>query len=638
MRRAGRLASALLILAGAAPGVPWAQAAPAGRAAPATQGAPGAITLSVDASDVERRIFRVRESLPVVPGPYVLRYPEWLPGKHAPRGPIDALVGLTMSAAGHRLEWERSATSVYEFRTTIPAGATQLDLEFQFTSPLLPEQGRIMVTPEIIGLQWTAVLLYPAGPPLTAIPVDARVQLPPEWDFGCALEVAAREGAKVSFRRTDLDTLTDSPLLAGRWFQRLDLDPGAAIPVHLDVAADSAALINVRPEQLAAHRSLVQQTYALLGAPHYDHYDMLLAISEGFGEIGLEHLRSSENREPPGYFTEWDRRGATRMLLPHELAHSWNGKYRRPAGLATPDFSVPSSNDLLWVYEGLTTYLETVLAARSGLWTSEFARQEIAYVAAIMERDRPGRSWRNLQDTTLQPIITPRRPLSWVSWERGEDYYPEGLLLWLEVDARIREISNDKRSLDDFARAFFQAGAGAPAPVTYTLEELVHALESVAPYDWAGFFAQRLHAVGEHAPLEGLAHAGWELVWVETPTEYVRSLEEEHGAGDFLFSLGLHVRQSGQITEVRWGSVAHEAGITLGGQIIAVNGREFRPERLREAIATAARARTPLELIVKSQDRYRTVQLPYFEGPRYPLLRRVDRARDRLSRILQPRS
>ena len=640
---------------------------------------PGSLTLKVDLADLDRRIFNVHESIPVKPGPLTLLYPEWLPGNHAPRGPIDGLAGLIISAGGHPVEWVRDPVNVYAFHVQVPAGATRLDLEFDFASPLLRDQGRTVVTPDMVGLQWNTVVLYPAGFYVSRITVAPSISLPEGWEFAGALDVESRRGVTVRFKPTTLEMLVDSPLFAGRYFRSLDLDPGARTPVHLNVFADSPETLDVRPQQLAAHHKLVQEAYALLGPPHFDRYEFLLAVSDHFGDIGLEHHRSSENRRPPSYFVEWDKVGAGRDLLPHEFSHSWNGKFRRPAGLTTPDFNAPMRDSLLWVYEGLTNYFGAVLAVRSGLWSEDFGRQAWANLAANMDRNRAGRTWRTLEDTTEQPIITPRRPLSWLSWQRTEDYYTEGELLWLDIDTRIRELTRDKRSLDDFAKAFFSgasAGSGGTAsasgkasagsrgaasgsgsatsgadgspaspanpllgPVTYTFADVVQSLNAVAPFDWEKFLTERLHGHGPGAPLDGLQRGGWKLVFTETPSEYVRSLEDQHKAVDFTFSLGFAVSSlTGTLTEVRWGGPAYESGLAIGTTLIAVNGREYRSERLRTAIQLAKLNKQPVELLVKNLDRYRTVRIAYFEGLKYPQLQRIERTEDRLAGILKPRT
>ncbi len=607
---------------------------------------PGTLSLKVDLTDLDRRVLTVHESIPVRPGPLTLLYPEWLPGNHAPRGPIDGLAGLIITNGGRPVDWVRDPVNVYAFHVQVPAGASRLDLEFEFASPLLREQGRTVVTPDLLGLQWNTVVLYPAGYYVSRITVAPSVTLPDGWEFAGALDVESRHGAAIRFKPTTLEMLVDSPLFAGRYFKTLDLDPGSRTPVRLNLFADSPEVLEVRPQQLAAHHRLIQETYAMLGAPHFDRYEFLLALSDHFGDIGLEHHRSSENRRSPGYFAEWDKVAAGRDLLAHEFSHSWNGKFRRPAGLATADFNVPMHNELLWVYEGLTNYLGSVLSVRSGLWSEDFGRQAWASLAANMDRNRAGRAWRDLEDTTEQPIITARRPLSWLSWQRTEDYYTEGELLWLDIDTRIREITRDKRSLDDVLRAFFApppsaAGAASPAlgPMTYTFADIVQALKSVAPFDWEKYLNQRLYGHGPGAPLDGLTRGGWKLVYTEAQSEYSKSLEDQRKAVDFTYSLGFLVSSlTGQLTEVRWGGPAFEAGLTLGTVLIAVNGREYRAERLKAAIVAAKLGKQPIELLVKNLDRYKTVRIAYFEGLKYPQLQRIEKTPDRIASILKPRT
>lgn len=657
---------------GPAPGTPAPEATDSGINGPATSANgvprpqdiayPGTLSLKVDVTDVERHVFNVHEVIPVnAPGPLTLLYPEWLPGNHAPRGPIDALGGLIITANGKRIEWTRDPFNIYAFRVEVPSGANHLEVEFQFGAPLTVAEGRINVTPEIIGLQWNTVVLYPAGYYASRIMVAPELTLPEPWEFGCALDQEGRKGGTVTFKHVSLDTLVDSPVFAGRYFRSIVLDPAPVVTpqsaagarraivaapqtrggvVRLDIVADTPGSFDIKPEQLAAHRKLVQEAYALFGARHFDHYDMLLALSDQFGEIGLEHHRSSENRRLPGYFVDWDKEGPGRSLLPHEFTHSWDGKFRQPAGLATPNFNVPMQNDLLWVYEGLTQYLEGVLAARSGLWTAEFARQELAFTAANMDHNRPGRAWRDVEDTTYQPIVTARRPLAWLSWQRTEDYYPEGALIWLDVDTKIRELSGGRASLDDFAHGFFGGAEGTQGPVPYTLADIVRALNGVAAYDWDKFLSLRLHSHGPGAPLEGITRGGWKLVYTEAETEYLRQLDDQRKAVDFTFSLGFNVssHEYGQLSEVLWGGPAFDAGLTVGTAIVAVNGREYRPERLREAIVIARTSHTPIELIVKNVDRYRTVRIPYFDGLKYPRLERIEKSEDRLTAIMRPRT
>lgn len=604
------------------------------------------MTLNVDLSDLDRRIFSVRQSIPVAPGPLKLWYPQWLPGNHAPRGPIDSLAGLlistTLDGQTQRLEWQRDPLDVYAFNLVVPAGATQLDVRFQVLTPATREQGRVVVTPEIVGLQWNTVVLYPASRSIANTRVQASITLPPDWDAATALSELTRSGDLISYDPVPLETLVDSPVFAGKYFRKVTLGDFTGAKVRLNVVGDTAAAVLASTPQLTAHAKLVSEAQALFGARHFDRYEFLLALSEHFSGIGLEHHRSSENAVSAEYFSEWDKKQAERSLLPHELVHSWVGKFRRPAGQMVPHFNTPLQNELLWVYEGQTQFWGQILASRSGLWSQPFTRESIAYLAANLDVNRAGRESRSLQDTVYQPIITARRPLSYVSQQRTEDYYNEGLLLWLEVDGLLRELTGEARGMDDFARAFFGAQPGldddSHAALGFRLEEVVAALQALAPYDWAGLLRARLDGHGPGAPLQGLAKAGWKLAYTDKPTEFVKGLEERSKNTDFLFSLGLSLSKEAQLVEVVWGSPSFKAGLGRGDTLIAVDGVAYKPERLRAAIKRAQGDQKPIELLLKNLDHYRTVPVSYTEGLRYPTLVRVDASKDRLTPMLSPRT
>ena len=442
------------------------------------------------------------------------------------------------------------------------------------------------MTPDMLNLQWNAVALYPAGYFARQIMVEPSVRLPEGWQFATALETAASNGGVTTFKPVSLDTLVDSPIFAGRYFKRLDLDPGGRAPVHLNIVADRADLLEVKPEQLEAHRALVQQAYKLYGSHHYDHYDFLLALTDQMGGIGLEHHQSSENGTVPTYFTEWDKNADARDLLPHEYTHSWNGKFRRPADLWTPNFNVPMRDSLLWVYEGQTQYWGFVLAARAGLLTKQQTLDAMAATAATYDH-RVGREWRALQDTTNDPIAAMRRALPWRSWERSEDYYSEGQLMWLDADTLIREKSGDQKSLDDFARLFFGVDDGSFVPSTYVFEDVVKALNTVQPYDWATFLRARLDGHGPGAPLDGIARGGYKLVYTDTPSDYFKDSETRRKVTDLTYSLGMIIAAEGRLSDVLWEGPAYKSGLTVGTQIIAVNGIAFDADRLKSAIKDA---------------------------------------------------
>jgi len=601
--------------------------------APVDQPYPGTIVLKVDATNLSQQIFRMRMTVPVKPGPMTFLYPQWLPANHGPSGPLTQLAGLKFTANGKPVEWTRDPVEVFAFHLTVPEGVTTLEAEYQFLSPLDPAQGRIVMTDDMLGLQWPSVTLYPAGYVARRITVQPSLTLPAGWQYGTALETATRTGDEVQFKAHDLETLIDSPLFAGRYFKKFDLDPGAKVRVSLNVVADNAESLEAKPEQIAAHRALVQQAAKLYGSHHYEHYDFLLALSDDFGGIGREHHQSSENGVKPNYFTEWARTESGRDLLPHEYTHSWNGKFRRPAGQDVPNFNTPLQNELLWVYEGQTQYWGSVLGARSGLVSQAGARDALAATAARYDNVQ-GRAWRAMQDTVNDPIIIARRALGWSNWQRGEDYYSEGALIWLDVDTKIRELSADKRSLDDFARAFYGIKNGSMLPEFYTFEDVVAALTTVQKFDWAPFLRSRLEGHGPGAPLDGLKRAGWKLVYTDTPTEYIKGGEERSKSTDFSYSLGFAVRADGGVANVQWDGPAFRAGLAGNTTIVAVNNKVFKPEVLKAAVKAAAKdGKAPIELLVKKGNNLRTISLDYHGGLRYPRLERISGTPDRLEAI-----
>jgi predicted metalloprotease with PDZ domain len=636
-RSASIAATAFLVAlgAGAQPrGVPLPPPTPEPRDVPYV----GVIGLDVDASDVTRGIFRVRERVPVAAaGPMTLLYPQWLPGKHAPRGAINLLSGIEIRGNDALLAWRRDPVNVFAFHVDVPAGVDALDLAFQFVSPTQTNQGRIAVTREMLNLQWEMVLLYPAGHYASRIRVAPTLKLPEGWKFAAALDGADTAGDTTRFAETDLETLVDSPLFAGAHYRLVDLDPGAVRPVRLNLFADRPDQLEATDDQLDAHRRLVQQAYRVFGSQPYDHYDFLLALSDRMGGVGLEHHRSSENGVDGIYFTDWNRAASERDLLPHEMTHSWNGKFRRPADLWTPNYETPMRGSLLWVYEGLTQYYGFVLAARSGLWSQEQTRDALALTAATYQH-RVGRQWRSVVDTTNDPILSARRPAPWRSWLRNEDYYSEGLLVWLDVDTLIRERTNNRKSIDDFSRTFFGSSDGSWVPVTYTFEDVVAALNAVYAHDWTTFLRERIYEAGTEPPLDGLTRAGYRLVFKEQRSSFQREAEAYAASADFSYSLGLSFGENGNVTGVQWDGPAFNQGVTVGTQVVAVGGVAFSNEALRRAVTSAKSGDAPIELLLKNGDQYRTIAIAYRDGLRYPHLERDTATTDRLAAILAPRS
>ncbi len=598
---------------------------------------PGVIELQVDATNLNQKIFQVREQIPVRSGEVTLLYPQWHLGTHAPADRMLAqFAGLIVSGNDRRLEWIRDPVNPYAFHVDVPRGVSVLQAEFQFLSPVTGNQGAILMTPEMLAVHWESIVLYPAGYYARGIMVRPSVVLPQNWPFAGALEMTGNDGGAVSFKAVNLEELIDSPLYAGRHFKRIDLDPGASVPVFLDMFADSDAVLEATPRQIEAHRAVVQQAYKLFGSHHYDHYDMLLALSDEFTFAGLEHHQSGENGVRTSYFSDWDKQQEWRSnLVSHEYIHSWDGKFRRPADQLTANFNVPMRDSLLWVYEGGTSYWGHVVGARSGLVDAEQMRDGLAATAALYDT-RAGRAWRSLQDTTNDPIVNRRGPLAWTTWQRAEDYYSEGELIWLDADTKIRELSGEKRSLDDFARGFFGVRNGAHAPLPYTFADVVAALDQVLPYDWSAFLRARLDGHGPGAPLDGLTRAGWKLTYTEQETAFFKDGEEYRKAANFAYSLGLGIAADGRIANVAWDSPAFKAGLTEGYTLLAVDGRAYKPEVLKAAITAAKDGGEPIELLLRMNDRFRTVRIDYHGGLKYPRLERIEGTPDRLAAIFAP--
>jgi predicted metalloprotease with PDZ domain len=594
---------------------------------------PGTMQLNVDASDVTRGIWRVEQSIPVpAAGPMVLMFPKWLPGNHAPRGEISKLAGLTITANGKELLWKRDEIDVYAFHIDVPQGTRSLDLRFQFLSPTDKNQGRIVATSDMLSLQPNQVSVYPAGWFTRRIPVSTTITWPAGWQAGGALRAVKTAGDTVTYETTDYETLVDSPFLAGRYFKRWDLGHN----VSLDVAADAPQYLAATPEQIAIHASLVDQAVKLFGTTQFDHYDFLLSLSDNLGGIGLEHHRSSENGVNPAYFTEWDKGPGRRNLLAHEFTHSWNGKHRRGADSIVPDFNTPLRNSLLWVYEGQTQFWGYVLGARSGLFTKQETLDTLASIAATLDT-RPGRSWRSLDDTTNDPVITSRAPKAWVSWQRSEDYYNEGMLVWLEVDAMLRQQTGGAKGMDDFARAFFGTGNGDWGVVPYDFNTVVKTLNNLTPYDWAGHLTKRLTEKQPRAPLAGFTASGYKLVYTDTPTPAFADAQRSAKTNNLAFSGGLVLGEKGAVEGVIWDSAAFKAGLTIGDTILAVNDRPFSDDLIKTEITAAKGGTAPVRLLVKTADRLRMVDLVWNGGLRYPRFEKSGGDGMPLDRLLAPR-
>jgi predicted metalloprotease with PDZ domain len=612
------------------------------------------ITLSVNLTDAPRKIIHAAETMPVTPGPLTLVYPKWIPGEHGPTGPIDDMAGLIITATGTNgqscttsgepaLKWERDKIDMYAFHLTVPANCAALSIKLDFLTTATPTgfSAGASTSENLAMLSWNTVVLYPDGMDAANVQVAPSITLPSAWQFGTALRridrpADAAQTYTTTFEPVTLEMLIDSPVLAGKYFKEIPLAPEITPKHFLDIAADGPEDLNLPAARVENFSRLVREAGVLFRSRHYREYHFLVTLSDSVAHFGLEHHESSDDRIEAKTFIEDDRFVLAGDLLPHEFTHSWNGKYRRPAGLATSNYQKPMIGDLLWVYEGLTQYLGDVLAARSGIWTPEQYRGMLAADAATFD-NWPGRKWRDLQDTATMAQVLYDAGGGWDNWRRSTDFYGEGELVWLDVDTTIRKMTGGKKSLNDFVGQFEGLGGNtAPKVVPYTFEDLVAGLNAIVPNDWASFLRKRLDTNQPHAPLGGIENSGYKLEYVPKPSSWSELANTQSGTVDFWFSLGLRVNAAGTLTDVLKGGPADKAGLGPGMKLVAVNGRAFTAPLLRAAVADAEGSGPDVELIVNNTEYYKTVKLDYHGGERYPVLQRVTTAPDSLDGILAP--
>lgn len=598
---------------------------------------PGTIALQIDATDTRRGIFRVTETIPVAAGTreLTLLEPLWVPGGHSPRNSLPLFAGFRFEANGKPIAWQRDSVAVNALHLTLPEGTRQVTARFVHTSPLQSGEGRITMTQEMLNLQWEKMSLYPAGHYARQIAITPQVTVPKGWRVFTALDGMTRQGDTVRWSRTDYATLVDSPIFAGLHATSWDLGHN----MRMDAVADDPRDLAIRPEHLQTYRKLADETVALFGARHFDRYTVLLALTDRMGGIGLEHHRSSENQMEPKTLVDWDAMAWDRNVIAHEIVHSWNGKYRRPADLWTPDYQYPMRNSLLWVYEGQTQFWGLVLAARSGIQPKDIVLGSLAASAGRYAQAVPGRDWRSVEDTTYDPIINNRGPLPHASLTRGEDYYNEGALVWLEADQVIRAGTNGAKGLDDFAKAFFGMREGDWGELTYDFDQVVATLNGVHAYDWAGFLRERLYQPGRPAPLAGIEKAGYRLVWKTEPNRYEAGIAKDRKTLDLSYSLGMSIGEDGNVTATVWDGPAFAAGVVRGAKIVSVNGTAYSQDAIKDAITAAKGGNTPITLMVKRGERFETVPVTWNGGLRWPWLERVDAGTEApLDRLLAPRT
>jgi predicted metalloprotease with PDZ domain len=596
------------------------------------------IHVTVDVSDAPRKVLHATLTIPVQPGPLTLLYPEWIPGEHGPTGPIDNLAGIVISANGQDIPWRRDDVNMFAFHLNVPEGVSSLDVKLDFlaTAAATGFSAGASTSANLAILSWNELVIYPAGHAASDLSVQAAVKLPADWQYATALIKTGEANGTIQFETVSLEQLVDSPLLTGKYFKEFPLAPEITPKHYLDLAADGPEDLRIKPEALDAYSNLVRETGALYQSRHYASYHFLVTLSEQVAHFGLEHHQSSDDRVSEKTFLDDNLTLLTADLLPHEFTHSWNGKYRRPAGLATGNYEDPMKGDLLWVYEGLTQYLGDVLAARSGIESPADFRAALAAKAAMLDY-RPGRTWRDLEDTAVAAQILYDVSDQWENWRRSVDYYQEGELIWLEVDTTIRKLTKDKKSLNDFCARFEGLGGNTPPKVVpYTFDDVVANLNAVVPYDWAAFFHERLTSKSPHAPMGGIEGGGYRVVYTSSPGDFIQAREAVTGDAEAWWTIGIDVGSDGHINDVLIGSVSDKAGLGPGMQIIAVNGRQYTNGLLSDVIDGAKDTKDPIELIVVNTGYYKVVHLDYHDGLRFPQLERIPDTPDRLDDILKP--
>jgi predicted metalloprotease with PDZ domain len=577
------------------------------------------ITLSVDATDAPRKILHAKETVSVHPGELTLMYPEWIPGEHGPTGPVVDVAGFHIKADGKDIAWRRDLVDMYAIHTTIPRNTKDIELTYDFLLPARPSgfSAGASSSASLLVLSWNQVVIYPSTPAPPHIMVRPSLKLPEGWKYATALTTENENGGVIHFATVSVNQLIDSPVQAGEYFKRIDISPAGGPPHHLNIVSDEESALAITPEQTQDFKNLVTQALALFGAHHYNHYDFLFTMSNEVAHFGLDHHQSSDDRVDERTLVDKSLFRAHAALLPHEFVHSWNGKFRRPAGLNVANFTKPMEDNLLWVYEGLTEFYGNVL------------------LAARLDNEL-GRTWRPLQDCADEAQLLYDARGDWRSWRRGVDFYDEGDLIWLDVDATILDLTKGKKSLDDFCKIFHGAPSTPPETKPYTFDDVVAGLNDVVHYDWRKFLTERLESLSPHAPLGGIEHGGWNLVYTDTRSDYEQALEGAYRYADYSYSVGFSLDRMGNISDVLINSPADKAGLAPGYQLIAVNGVKYSKDRLDVAITNAKESSTPVELLAKNGDVYKTYSINYHGGLRFPHLERSASTPDVLGNIIAP--
>jgi predicted metalloprotease with PDZ domain len=598
---------------------------------------PQNITVALDATEAPRRLFHSHMEIPATPGPMTLLYAKWIPGEHGPTGPIQSIVGLRITAGGSPVKWDRDPVDMYSFGITVPPQTATINIDLDFAASAGQFTAGRSADPNLAVISWNALLLYPKGRPAEDIMVSPSLRMPDGWRFATPLPVEQAAGSQVRFKPVSLASLVDAPIEIGSHLRVIPLITTDGLPHEIDLLSDSDSAMITPADFVPKYNNLVTQAGLLFGARHYRDYHWLLTLSDNVEHFGLEHHEASDDRTYEAALAKPEDRNNVAGLLAHEYVHSWNGKYRRPQGLLSPDYDQPMQGALLWVYEGLTQYLSYILPPRSDLWTPEYFREQLAMTASTLEHQY-GRRWRPLGDTTVSAQLGYGAPREWWSMRRGVDFYDESVYIWLEADVTIRELTGGKRSLDDFCRRFYGGTSGMPAVRPYTFEDVVTALNDTVAYDWRSFLNTRISGLDVHAPLGGVARSGWKVVYNETPNTIPLTGPEDDRISDYTLTVGLTLRKDGTISDITPEAPAAVAGLAPGMKVIAVNGRRFTTDLLDTAIRDSKGGSTPIAFLVENTDFFKTYTVNYSGGLRYAHLERDSSKPDVLSDIIRPRT
>ena len=588
---------------------------------------------SVDATDITRGLLKASTEYRVSSGVFELYYPQWIPGIHGPKGPIENLAEISVSIRnGKRIDWQRDPHDVYKFLIHVPRGVRRIivDTTYICNQPNRNSRGIDSYGSPLLGIiNWNTVLLYPAKPKASDTQVELQLSIPEGWKWGSSLKQEEAEKGTIGFETLSYEDLVDSPLIMGKHFKTYDITPEDAPPHFMHTVSESEKAIKLDDAKVDVMKRTMCEGMTLFGTSHFESYHLLVVLSDSIPGIGLEHLQSSLNATGENGF-QGD--GPISGVFAHEYGHSWCGKYRRPAGMITPNFNTPKDTALLWVYEGLETYIGHLLESRSG---SNAAKDQTPYDASLKRfarkinglMNQKGRRSVSLEDTSASGYLRRGHSRFWGKLNRPQDYYDEGALFWLEADLTIRTLTEGEKSLDDFIQSFLGHTVKDQIIVGFDEAEVIQCLNEVAPYDWAAFIDDRIRGINEHLPLDVVEKCGFRIQYSNKSTKF--------DSDGVYTSLGITTGGDGRIHVIIPGSPADRAGLFEGAVIMGVNNLKFTKKRLEDALADSV-AKRKIDILLLNGEKIEEKTIDYADGPKYLDLVRNEDNPDLLKSIWEP--